>query len=662
MDRIHNRTFTRLFLSGTVIMASGFCQATTYAQAPSKHKPGSPPTTRLSTEAPLPARGKLGQELFMAVGRRDLAELRSLLKRGADPNARNGLTFVPLYIAAATGQTDMIEALLQAGAKIDATSPYGTALTFATQSGIPPVYDLLLAHGAGINPVRADGETVLMYASRAGAVPIVADLLKRKVSVNAKDNDGATALSWAARDGQTEVGQLLLGAGASINAADSRGWTPLMYAAVNGHTEFVTLLLANGAKPNVREVGGRTALLLTATYGDHPEVIQALLKGGADLNATDSAKRSAYALAVARGHSQCAGLLGKPTASEPLPNHTRTATEAVQASLKLVQYSMQQFTKRTGCISCHHEGLGRIATGAARDRGFLRDLEVERAQRERIDGAVNAMGPLHSQALQDPEAMKNVPLIEIDEVATGDSWMLAGMAAHKQPRTASAGAMALVLARQQGPDGNWHFAVPRVPMQSSLFTFTALSLKSIADYAPRSSAAEVTDRVGRAKTWLMTAPAKTNEDRSFRLLGLKWAGASDQEREKAIAELRAEQRPDGGWAQLPTLQSDAYATGQALYALKVGGDLAVSDPVYTAGVQSLLRTQDRDGSWFVNKRATPGNNYFDAGFPHGESQYSSFNGTCWAMLALLQTIDAAPRQASLSAPRAPHHSILAEGR
>jgi ankyrin repeat protein len=657
MDRIHTRMFTRLFLSANVILATGFCQATSYAQATSQHKPTHPPTSNSSAGPPVPSQGKLGQELFMAVGRGDLAEVRALLKRGADPNARNGLTFVPLFIASAMGQTDMIEALLQAGAKVDATSPYGTALTFATQSGIPPVYDLLLAHGAGIDPVRADGETVLMYASRAGAVPIVADLVKRKVSLNAKDNDGATALSWAARDGQAEVGRLLIGAGASVDTTDSRRWTPLMYAAVNGHAEFVTLLLANGAKPNIREVGGRTALLLTATYGEYPEVLEALLKGGADLNATDSAKRSAYALAVARGHSQCAGLLGKPTASEPLTHPTRTATEAVQTSLKLVQYSMQQFNKRTGCISCHQEGLGRIATGAARDRGFLLDPEVERAQRERIEGAVNSMGPLHTQALQDPEAMKNVPLIEIDAVATGDSWLLAGMAAHKQPQTASAGAMALVLARQQGPDGNWHFAAPRVPMQSSLFSVTALSLKSIVDYAPRSSAAEVTDRVGRAKTWLMTTPAKTNEDRSFRLLGLKWAGASDQESRKAVAELRAEQRPDGGWAQLPTLQSDAYATGQALYALKICGDLAVTDPVYTTGVQFLLRTQDQDGSWFVNKRATPGNNYFDAGFPHGESQYSSFNGTCWAMLALLQTIDPAPRQSARFVPGA-HPSVV----
>ncbi len=57
--------------------------------------------------------------------------------------------------------------------------------------------------------------------------------------------------------------------------------------------------------------------------------------------------------------------------------------------------------------------------------------------------------------------------------------------------------------------------------------------------------------------------------------------------------------------------------------------------MYQRGVRFLLRTQEADGSWFVNKRAIPLNNYFDTGFPHGQSQYASFNATCWATMALL---------------------------
>lgn len=629
MKRKGNPILVRLLLSVAVIAVAGMCQTSAQAQASSKQKPGKPPTNRSSTDPIIPAQGKLGQDLFIAVSRGDIAGVRALLKRGADPNSRNGLMFVPLYIAAATGQTEAIEALLKAGAKVDAASPYGTAVSFASASGIPPAYTLLVSRGAAPNPARADGITALMFAARAGAVPIIADILKRKAPANQKDNDGGTALSWAARQGQTEAGKALLAGGASVDVADSHDWTPLMYASVNGHSDFVQALLEKGAKANAKDAKGRTALLLTATYGDHPDVIRALIKGGAD-------KQSAYAVAAARGHNECLSLLGKSDAPEPSAAR-RTSKEAIQASLKLVQHSMLQFNKRTGCYSCHQEGLGRMATGAALYRGFKLDPEINRLQEERINGALNALSPLHTQALKDPEAMKQVPLIEIDEVATGYSIIMVGMAAHRQPKTEATGAMAMVLARQQGPEGNWHFVLPREPMQSSFFTFTALSIQSLKAYAPAS--AEVTERINRAKTWLMTAPTKLSEDQAFRLLGLKWAGATEQERQKAIEELRAGQRLDGGWAQLPNLQSDAYATGQALYALYEAGGMPVTDPVYMAGVKFLLRTQDEDGSWFVNKRANPANNYFDAGFPHGASQYSSFNGTCWAVMALLPTVE-----------------------
>src|SRR5947209_16372041 len=130
-------------------------------------------------------------------------------------------------------------------------------------------------------------------------------------------------------------------------------------------------------------------------------------------------------------------------------------------------------------------------------------------------------------------------------------------------------------------------------------------------------------RIARAKHWLLTTVAMTPEDQAMRLLGLKWAGASREEREKAVQLLRASQRPDGGWAQLAWLPSDAYATGQALFALNQGGEIPVTDPAYCRGTAFLLRAQDDDGSWFVSKRAMPLNIYFDAGFPHGQSQFSS---------------------------------------
>jgi squalene cyclase len=152
----------------------------------------------------------------------------------------------------------------------------------------------------------------------------------------------------------------------------------------------------------------------------------------------------------------------------------------------------------------------------------------------------------------------------------------------------------------------------------------------------------------RARKWLLTAPAANTEDRAFRLLGLQWAGATAEERRKAIEELLRSQRPDGGWAQLPGLHSDAYATGTALFALAQGGELPVSHAAYQKGVRYLLRTQEDDGTWYVYKRAIPANNYFDAGLPYGQSQFISHTAGCWATVALILAAEGAeaPRQAA----------------
>lgn len=637
-----SRILLGTILAGTFSMgiALNYSHAATPPAGAAKKSP-TQPAQNAGGKPASPA--KLGQELFLAVDHRDLAGVQALLKQGADPNARNFLEFTPLAVAAGSFQPDVMETLLQGGAKVDDASPVGTALTFAAQSGNVPGMKLLMARGANIDPKRPDGITVLMLTARAGEAEMVSELLRRKADANAADNDGATALIYAAREGKQEAAQALIGAGAKIDKADTHGWTPLMYAAVNGHTEMVRFLLENRANPNARDGKGRTAVALVAAYNDAPDVIRALKAGGADVRLADNSNRYAYHVAVARAHAGSAELLGTPGATPAAAMPALNPKAAAQVSLKALQASMKTFDQRTGCVSCHQDGLGRIAAGVAKEHGFLIDAGVQQTQTKRIEGMLTAMKPLHQAALKDPKAMLQVPLVEIEELTPGYTWMMAGMAAQKQTPNEATAATALVLARQQMPDGHWQFGVPRAPMQSSFFTTTALAVQALRAYGPRSHGQEIEERIQRAKDWLLKTPAKTNEDRAFRLMGLKWAGATSEERREMAEALRAEQRPDGGWSQLPTLRSDAYATGQALYALHVAGEVAATDPIYKSGVQFLLRTQDADGTWFVNKRAMPLNNYFDTGFSHGQSQYASFNGTCWAMMALLEATDKATK-------------------
>jgi hypothetical protein len=126
----------------------------------------------------------------------------------------------------------------------------------------------------------------------------------------------------------------------------------------------------------------------------------------------------------------------------------------------------------------------------------------------------------------------------------------------------------------------------------------------------------------------------------MRLLGLAWADAPQPEIDAAARALILAQRSDGGWSQLGTLASDAYATGQSLYALRIAGGISAKSFVYRRGVDHLLKTQEPDGSWHVATRSFPFQPYKESGFPHGKDQWISSAATGWASMALMLSNDA----------------------
>jgi squalene cyclase len=152
---------------------------------------------------------------------------------------------------------------------------------------------------------------------------------------------------------------------------------------------------------------------------------------------------------------------------------------------------------------------------------------------------------------------------------------------------------------------------------------------------------DTADQVKRAQAWLATAKPYTTEDAAMQVLGLAWSQAATEPLRHAAKGLLSKQQPDGGWGQLPGLESDAYATGQAMVALKTSGILSDSDPAGQRAQAFLLRTQLEDGSWLVRSRSNPFQTYKESGFPHGKNQWISAAGTSWAVWALSLTESAA---------------------
>jgi uncharacterized protein len=159
-----------------------------------------------------------------------------------------------------------------------------TPLHWAVQQERLDTVQALLAAGANVNAKNRYGATPLLLAATVGNATITQALLKARADVRVIVPETGSVLMAAARTGNPEVIKLLLAAGADVNFAEREsGQTALMWAAAEGHPEAVKALLAGGAKVNAPAEDTKMALFFAVRKGDL-ESVKALLAAGADVN------------------------------------------------------------------------------------------------------------------------------------------------------------------------------------------------------------------------------------------------------------------------------------------------------------------------------------------------------------------------------------------
>ena len=97
----------------------------------------------------------------------DVAEVRRLLKAGADVSLANNYGATPMGLAAEVGNAEILKLLLDAGANADSPNPDGqTALLAVARTGNVEAAELLVKHGAKVDArEKWGGQTALMWAS-----------------------------------------------------------------------------------------------------------------------------------------------------------------------------------------------------------------------------------------------------------------------------------------------------------------------------------------------------------------------------------------------------------------------------------------------------------------------------------------------------------------
>jgi len=264
-----------------------------------------------------------------------------------------------------------------------------------------------------------------------------------------------------------------------------------------------------------------------------------------------------------------------------------------------------------------------MAVAVARERRFLIDEAMLSDEMQAV-----------RQRLSPPDRSVVYPSVVPDFISV--SYALTGLAAAGLPPDYRTGMQVHKLLGAMHVRGYWNYWPYRPPLEGSEFTATALAVRAIEAFAPPARMPEVEDRIIRARTWMANATPRDTEDMSMQLLGLRWAGADAAGVSWATSRLLEAQRADGGWAQIATRESDAYATGEALVALNQAGRVSPSSSAFRRGIRFLLNTQQTDGTWHVQTRRTRGQGvpFVDSGFPHGKNQFISYAATSWAVMAL----------------------------
>jgi len=245
----------------------------------------------------LTAKSSWGNSILeMAIVRGDLASVKLLLDHGVKIVETCPTGYTSLRAAAHRGRKDMVDYLMEKGAKLDIFS--AAALGLADEAAKILEKDPALANAR----LCKGGSTPLMWTMYAagkgnmdrftpfwmGRLAVAEMLIKKGADVNATTREGEILLFDAIGErGKYRFAELLLTNGANVNVKTTcpAGWTPLFTAVWFKDAQKVRLLLDHGADVNIiGENYERPTPLHLAIDSQNTNIVGMLVAKGADLS------------------------------------------------------------------------------------------------------------------------------------------------------------------------------------------------------------------------------------------------------------------------------------------------------------------------------------------------------------------------------------------
>ncbi|KAI4806077.1 hypothetical protein KUCAC02_010665 [Chaenocephalus aceratus] len=260
--------------------------------------------------------------LCLAAARGSFEVVRALLDRGLDENHKDDLGWTPLHAAACEGHRAVCAALTERGsmARVGEMDIEGrTPLILAAQEGHLSTVRLLLDRRSPIDHRAYDGHSALSAALLEGHTDVAELLMRRGADTDVRDAEGRPLLYLLVLEDRLEKATLLIEkGGVPLESRDSEGRTALHVASWQGCVEMVDLLLKHGANPNAQDTEGRPPMHSVAWTG-HAEVGRRLLEAtGVDIDLTCHQRATALSIAAQVGQANIVGMLLERGAN---PNH-----------------------------------------------------------------------------------------------------------------------------------------------------------------------------------------------------------------------------------------------------------------------------------------------------------------------------------------------------
>jgi hypothetical protein len=317
-------------------------------------------------------------------------------------------------------------------------------------------------------------------------------------------------------------------------------------------------------------------------------------------------------------------LLAAVASAQDAPPKRAKVDATIDRGLGFLVKDALAWKKDNKCASCHHASLVICSMHEAKQFGHAVDeavlAELTKWVAESGDGKFGLARPASAPKAASPKAI----------------YFALALGTGPRPDAASQKGLKLLLKTvqaEQTDNGSWS-AWPGT--RPPLFGNSDESLSALATLAVLPAAATGDKEAERSRDkgvkWL--AETKTDGDpQSIALRLVLWnrLGRPAKEWEPLVKSIKDRQNPDGGWSQTKDMASDAWATGQALYALAYAG-LKPNEAALSRGQAFLIKTQRADGSWPMTSRPTA---------PGGKGSTSLIPitgaGSAWAVLGLVRS-------------------------